>query len=165
VLLQVAGPFGAGRLGRLEDAERLGGRQRVPQVTEVGQGDDLLGRHVGEEPPGRLARHLGGQVPGGVHDRADGHVHDALLRAKPPQLAVAGHGGAEAAQVADDLGDVSADDVPSQRVNRRDHHLVAAADGEAQRVPFQRLRPVRRARVGAQDGVSRRVVRVWVHRI
>ena len=147
------------RPGAAQDAERLGGGERVLQVAEVDQGDELLRRHVGEQPPDRLARHLGREVPGGVDDRADRHVHDALLRAEPPQLAVADHGGAEPAEVGDDLGDVPADHVPPQGGDGGHHHLVAAPDGEAQRVPLQA------ARVGAQDRVRRRVVRVGVHRV
>ena len=106
-----------------------------------------------------LPADLGREVPGGVDDRADRHVHDALLRAEPPELAVADHGGAEPAEVVDDLGDVPADDVPPQGGDRGHHHLVAAPDGEAQRVPLQARR------VGAQDRVRRRVVRVGVHRV
>src|SRR5262249_41006224 len=111
--------------------------QRILQVAEVDQPDDLLGRHVGEQPPYRLACYLGGQVPGGVDDGSDGHVHDALLRAQPPQLAVAYHGGPAATKGPDDVVDVLADDMPTERRDGGDHDLVAASDGEAQRVPFQ----------------------------
>ena len=65
-------------------------RDRVGQVAEIDDADDLLRRHVGDQPPDRLAGLLGQQVPDGVDHRAGGQMHGALVRADPAQLAVAG---------------------------------------------------------------------------
>jgi hypothetical protein len=66
---------------------------------------------------------------------------------------------AEATEIGDVITDGSADDVRPQCLDRGDHHVVAAADGQAQRVPLGH------ACVRAQDRVRRRVVRIWVHRV
>ena len=50
------------------------------------QRDELLGRHVGEQLPQRLALDLGPQVPDGVDHRAGRQVDDALLGPDPAQL-------------------------------------------------------------------------------
>ena len=65
----------------------------------------------------------------------------------------------ESAEVTDDVFDVLADDVLAQCRDRGDHHVVAPADGEAQRVPFRALG------VCADYGVGRRVVGIRVHRV
>ena len=61
--------------------------------------DELLGRHVGDELPDRLARLLGQQVPHGIDHGAGGEVHGALVRPDPAQLAVAGDMPPEAAGI------------------------------------------------------------------
>lgn len=159
VALQLSDPGVLPRLRRAQDGECLVRGERVVQVAEVDQADDLLGRHVGEQPPHRLARHLGGEVPGGVDHRADGHVHDALLRTEPAELAVADQGGAQLAEVGADVSHLPADDVLAKCGDGGHHDVVAAPDGEAQRVPFH-LRRVR-----AQHGVGGRVVGIGVHRV
>jgi hypothetical protein len=77
--------------------------ERLGQVAEVDQGDDLLRAHLGEQQPQRLGRAAGGQVPARVEDRAGGHVHDAAGRAEPVQRAVADQAPAEPAEVGEDL--------------------------------------------------------------
>jgi hypothetical protein len=79
---------GAGALRAPQELEGVAGRERVGEIPEVDERHELLGRHVGEQLPQRLAGALGGQVPEGVDHGADGHVHDALLRAEPAQLRV-----------------------------------------------------------------------------
>lgn len=74
------------RLG--EDVQRLLGRQRVGDVAEVDQVDDLRGGHVGHDAPHGLPQRLGPQVPDGVDHGAEREVDDALLRADPAQLRV-----------------------------------------------------------------------------
>ena len=157
--LELRDPLVPARPGGKENIQRLLPGQRVLEVAEVDEVDDLLGGHVGEQSPDRLARHLGGEVPGGVDDGPDRHVHDALFRAEPAELAVTDELGAEAAEVADDVGDRPADDVTAERFDRGDHHLVAAPDGEAERVRRQAVD------VGAQHRVGGRVVGVGVHRV
>jgi hypothetical protein len=159
VALQDLDPLLAADPAGLEDGQRLLPGERVLQVAEVDEFDDLLGRHVGEQPPHRLPGDLGGEVPGRVHHGPDRHVDDALLRPEPPKLTVHHQVGAERAQVADHLVGRSADHIGTQRLDRGDDHIVAAPDREAQAVALQSRQ------VGAQDHVRGRVVRVRVHRV
>ena len=66
------------------------GRERVGDVAEVDATHELLGAHVHEQLPQRLALRLGPQVPDRVDQRRGGHVDHALLGAEPAQLRVAG---------------------------------------------------------------------------
>ena len=81
-----------GRVGAMsaEDGDRLLASERVGEIAEVGDVDQLLRRHVGEQPPQRLSRAAGSEVPDGVHNRGHRQVNDALLRAEPAQLCVGG---------------------------------------------------------------------------
>ena len=69
--------------------ERLLAAQRVRDVAEVDERDLLLGRHLRQQPPQRLALPLGVEVPHRVDDGGRRHVDHALLRPEPAQLAVA----------------------------------------------------------------------------
>ena len=93
---------GAGRAARLcpsEDAQGLIAGERIAEVAEVDQIDDLLGGQAREQLPQRLASTFGAQVPQGVEHRTRRHVHDALLGAEPPQLGVAGQLTTEVSEV------------------------------------------------------------------
>ena len=96
------------------------------------QRTSLCGAHVGDEAPHRLTRAARGQVPRRVDDRADCHVHDALLRPKPAQLRVVGQGAREAAEIRGDLIHVPPDHEVVQRRAGRRLHLVTAPDGEGE---------------------------------
>ena len=48
--------LGRARPGRAQQLQRLLGGERVGEVAEVDQGDEPLGRRLGEQPPQRLAR-------------------------------------------------------------------------------------------------------------
>jgi hypothetical protein len=151
-------PLAAARRAAAQQLERLLRRQCVADVSPVHDADELLGGHVHEELPDRLARPLRGEVPGRVDHRAGRHVHDALLGAEPAQLRVAGQLSVEAAEVQTEVGDVTADDVRRERMDRRRLHLVAASYREREPVPVRTL-------VGTQDDVRRGVVGVRVHRV
>ena len=104
---------GAGRAARLclsEDAQGLIAGERIAEVAEVDQIDDLLGGQAREQLPQRLASTFGAQVPQGVEHRTRRHVHDALLGAEPPQLGVAGQLTTEIFQFVQRLLDVASDD-------------------------------------------------------
>ena len=94
-----------------EDVEGLVAGERVGEVAEVDDVDDLLGRHPRQQAPQRQAGALGAQVPQGVEDGAGGHVHDALLRAEPAQLRVVDEESPGAAEVGEELFGVEPDDV------------------------------------------------------
>jgi hypothetical protein len=117
--------------------------------------------HLGEQQPQRLARAAGGQVPARVEDRAGGHVHDAAGRAEPVQRAVADQAPAEAAEVGEDLVQVLPGQERLEQPDRRELHVVAAADGEREPVPGQR----RISRVGPDHHVGGRIVGRRVHRV
>ena len=157
--LELGDPVVAARPGRDQDLQRLGRRQGVVDVAEIHQPDDLLRRHVGQQPPDRPPGQLRGEIPGRIDDCPDRHVHDALFRAEPSQLAVIDQGGTETAQVRGDVGYAAAHHVRPKGLDGGDDHLVAAPDREAERMAFK---PVG---VGAQDRVGGRVIGIGVHRI
>ena len=106
LLVRVAQPSGRGRIARiavleqvgdallpacppgLEDRDGLVRGERVAHIAEVERGDELLGLHVGEQAPQRLAGALGLDVPQGRQHGADRHVLDALFGAEPAQLGI-----------------------------------------------------------------------------
>ena len=141
-----------------EHVERLVRPEHVGQVAEVDQIDDFPGREVGEQLPERLSLALRVEVPHRVEDRPDRHVHDALFRAEPAQLAVV-H---EAARQGAHVGERLVDSQPAeQRLDRADGlggDLVAAPDREDEAV-------ARRTGIGPGHDVGRRVVRIGVHRV
>ena len=143
-----------------EQVERLLRRERVGDVAEVDARDDLLRGEVDEQLPQRLALDLGPQVPDRVDDRRGGEVHHALLRPEPAQLAVGDEAAPEAAHVADDPVEAAADDERLEGVDSGDADLGAAAAREGEAVPLDAV-----VRVGAQDDVRGRVVRIGVHRV
>ena len=146
-------------LRRPEDLQRILAGQRVLEVSIVDQVGDLLRRHFGQQPPHRFPGHLRGEIPGGVDDRSDRHVHHALLRAEPAELAVGDQGRAESAEVIGDVMHGAADNVRAEGLDRGDDDIVATADREAQRVSGQA------GGVGGEDRVRGGVVRIGVHRI
>ncbi len=156
--LLLAGP--PSRFGVTQDAQRILAGERVGQVAEVHEVDELLRRHPGEELPERETCALGLDVPQGVDHGADRHVHDALLRAEPAQLRVADELAEGAAHVVQQRLELATDEVAGEGVDRRDLHVVAAADREDEGVALDLV-----VRVGAYDHVGRRVVGVGVHRI
>ena len=110
--------------------------------------------------PQREPGALGAQVPQRVDDRADRHVHDALLGAEPAQLRVVHESSRRGAHVREERLDVLAEQVAAERLEGGDLHVVAPPDGEDERVA---LEPV--AGVGTDHDVGRRVVGVGVHRV
>ena len=122
------------------------------------QRDELLRRHVGQQLPERLALGLRPQIPDRVDDGGGGQVDDALLRADPAQLAVAGDHVPERAHVGGNRLQRLAHDQRCERLDRRHADLVAAADGEGQAVAFQ-------FRIGLQHDIGGRVIRRGVHRV
>ena len=118
--------------------DRLVTGDRVGEVAQVGGIDELLRRHVDEQPPERLAGDASGEVPDGVHDRGEREVHDALLRPEPAQLRVALQLAVDGAEVADELVDVAADQGQRALPRRLDAEVVAAPDREGEAEARQR---------------------------
>ena len=99
--------------------------------------DDLLRRHVRQQLPERLALRLRVQIPHRVDDRCEREVDHALLRAEPSQLRVGGEPPPETGEVGGDPGQRLPDDEVTERLDRRDAHLVAAPDRECQSMPLE----------------------------
>ena len=156
---EIGQPLGLAHGTLAQQRERLIARDAVGDVAEVDQPHQLLGAHVGDEPPHRLALGLGPQVPHGIHHRGGRQVDRPLVRPDPAQLAVASDVVPEAAHVLGDPAQVEADHQMLQRADGGAADLVAAADGERQAVPFEP------GLVGVEDDVGRRVVGVRVHRV
>ncbi len=146
--------------GRSQNRQRLGGREGVGNVAKVDQIDDLLGTHVGNQPPDGFPAVARGHIPGCVHDGADGHVHDALLGAQPAQLRVIRQASRKGAEVSYYLRDVSADDKMAQGRAGQGLYVVAPPDGKDEAIAAQPARVV-----GAQHHVRGRVIGVSVHGI
>ena len=60
----------------------------IGNVPEVNAADKLLGAHLGDDAPDRLAEGLGPQIPESVDNGAQGKVDDTLLGSDPAELAV-----------------------------------------------------------------------------
>jgi hypothetical protein len=145
---------------RPKDVRGLRRGQDVVDVPEVDTGDELLGRHIREQLPQRLALELGVEIPHRVDQRRRGEVDNALLGAEPPQLAVGNEVAPEAGHVGGDPFQGAADHVMRQQIDRLDAQLVPATDGEGQPVAGDALWVV-----GLEHHVCRRVVGVAVHRV
>ena len=137
-------------------SERLVPGERVGQVAEVDQVDDLLRGELCQQQPERLALTARTKVPRSVDHGADRHVHDALLRTEPAQLGIADEFAGEVAQPREQGIDVPAHDMAGERLDRRALHIVAPADGEHEAL-------ARLTVAGEQFDVGGRVVRVRVH--
>ena len=61
--LELGDPLGLAGFGRPQDVQRLVRRQRVGQVAEVDEANELLGGHARHQAPQGHAAHLGEQVP------------------------------------------------------------------------------------------------------
>ena len=146
--------------GLLEDLERLVGCDRVGQVAEVDEVDQLLRRHRRDQLPQRQPGPLGLEIPQGVDHGADGHVHDALLRSEPAQVRVVDEASVGGAHVGEQVLDGLADEHVGHCLDGLGRDVVAAAGGEHEAGPDQAV-----AGVGGQRQVGRRVVRVGVHRV
>ena len=143
-----------------QELERLLRCERVRDVAEVDAAHDLLRREIDEQLPQRLSLDLGPQIPDCVDDRGRGQVDRALLGADPPQLAVGDEATPEPAHVTDDPVQGAPDDERLERVGGGDAHLRAPTAREGQPVPLDTV-----VRVGAENDVRGRVVRIGVHRI
>ena len=75
------------------------GSERIGEVAEIDTRDDLLGRHVGDEFPDRLAIDLGPQVPHRIDDGGGREVNRAFLGPDPAQLRFTGEAAPEPAHV------------------------------------------------------------------
>ena len=157
-LEQLGGALGPPALGGAQDRQRLVLGERVAQVAEVDQVDQLLGAELAEQLPDGLAGPAGRQIPDGVDDGAGRHVHRPLLRPQPAQLAVADQPTGEGPQVGDRLVHVHARHQRFERLDRRRLQVVAATDGEDQAVAHLAAR-------GPQHQVGRGVVGERVHRV
>jgi hypothetical protein len=141
-----------------QDREGLLAAERVLEIAQVHQVQQFLGGQRGEGEPQRAALAPSAQVPQRVADRADRHGHHALLGAEPAQLRVVGETAVQTAEVAQDLLDVTAQQVRGEGGDRGALHVVAAADGEHERGPGV-------PGVGAHGEIRGRVVGVGVHRV
>ena len=111
--------------------------QHVRDVLKIETIDELLGRHIGEQTPQRLARVSGEHIPDGVDDSAAGHVNDTLLRAQPLQLAVIAQPLVEAADIGSNLVKIPAEHQMTHALNGLTTEVIAAAYGEYQPVADQ----------------------------
>ena len=158
VLAHLRFAFAARREFRAQDVERVVASERVGEIAEVDACDELLGRHVGDEFPHRLALDFGVKIPDRIYDRRRREMNRAFLRTDPPELTFKRKPLPEAAEVGDDVVVLRADDEMLQRADRGDHNFVAAAECEGHAVAFEAV-----ARVGAQHYVGRGIVGVGVN--
>ncbi len=150
--------YGPAGFGAAQEGEGLVAGEGVGEVAVVDEVGDPLGGHPGQQLPERQSGPLGPEVPQGVEDRADGHVHDALLGAQPAQLGVVGQDPPCLAHVVEERFHLTSDEVALQHLDGGHLDVVAAADGEGEGVSLVAV-----GRVGAEDDVGGRVVGVRVH--
>src|SRR6266545_2050179 len=143
-----------------QQIERLGRCQRVGDVAEIDAGNLLFRRHVREQQPERLAGRFGIQIPDSVDHGGGRQVDDALFRANPAQLAIAGDQVPEGAHIGRERLKRLADDQVFERLDRCDAQLIAAADREGQAVAFEPIRAI-----GFKHNIGGRVIWVAIHGI
>ncbi len=134
--------------------------QRIVDVAEIDASDQLLGRHVRQQLPERLAFDLGVQVPHGIDQGRGRKVHDALLRTQPSKLAVCHQRPPESGHVGGDVFERVANHVPREQVDRRHADLGTAPDGEGEPVAGEAIGVVR-----VQHDVGSRIIGIFVHGI
>ncbi|MNX80155.1 hypothetical protein D3C86_1118060 [compost metagenome] len=158
-VLQRLDTFPLAAFGFFEDRERIVTGQHVRQIAIIDDICDFFRAHVGDKLPHRLARLLCQQIPYRIHNGAGGEMHRALVRADPAQLAVARQMPPIFAGVLGNGGKIGADHQMTHRFDGHAADVIAAADGEGQPVAFEtRL-------IGIENDISRRIIRVGVHRI
>jgi hypothetical protein len=155
LLFAVAEPAGGGGVGRVargfelckagclswfgvaEEGKGVVGGEGVGDVAEVDGGDDLLGRHVGEELPEWLIFGLGVEVPDGVDEGAGGEMDNAFFGAEPAKLGVAGNLQVEGVEVRGDAVEGTALHVGGEIFEGADDEVSTAAEGEGEAVAFE----------------------------
>ena len=141
-----------------QDSQRFVGCQRVGDVLEVDAGDDLLGRHIGQQLPQRLALDLGVEIPDGVDQGGRGQVDNALFRAEPAELRVAGQFAGECGKVLGDAAQRTAFDEAKEVFERGDAQLGPATERERQAVALE-------FRICRQDAVGGGVVGILIYSV
>ena len=141
-----------------QDGEGFIAGEGVLEVAEVDGGDDLLGGHVGEQAPDGFAFGAGVEVPDSVKQRTTGEVDDALIRAEPAQLGVAGELKGKGVEVPGDVAELPAFHERREVVEGADDDVGAPAEREGEAVAFH-------ARRGFEDAVGGGIVGVGVHGI
>ena len=143
-----------------QDVERLIAGERIAEVAQVDQVDELFRREGCEVLPERQPRPLGAQVPERVDDGSDRHVDDALLGSEPAQLGVVQHLAPGGAHIRQEFFDVTTHETRCEHVDGVRFDVVAASDREHEARPGQAV-----ITVGLHLQVGGRVVGVRVHRI
>jgi hypothetical protein len=69
-----------------EDLEGFGRCERVGNVAEVDEVDDLLGSHVCHDSPHGFTKGFGPEIPDGIDDGAEGEVDYSLFGSDPAEL-------------------------------------------------------------------------------
>jgi hypothetical protein len=106
--------FRHGWLAIAQDCQGLFAAEGVVDVAEVNGGDDLFGRHLGQEEPKGLVFDLGVEIPDGVDKGCAGEVDDAFLGAEPAELAFVGQEAREGYEVGGDVREEASDDEAAQ---------------------------------------------------
>ena len=142
-----------------QDRQRLFRRERIAQIAEIDEADELLRRHLGDQAPDRLAFELGPEIPERIDHRGRRQMDDALLRPDPAQLARRDELAPIGAHGAGDVGKPPADHQRRQSLDRRHAELVAATQREGEAMPLQpRL-------VSGQHHIGRRIIGIGIHGI
>lgn len=117
-------------LDLLEHGQRLLGGNSIRDVAEVNAAYELLGGHVRNNAPDRLAQGLGPQIPEAVDDGTQSQVDDTLLGADPAQLAVGDQVAPGLTPVGGELVEVFANDERGKKGNGSADNFIAATDSE-----------------------------------
>lgn len=136
--------------------DSLFGGNSVGDITEVDAADKLLGGHVDNEFPERLALGLGPKIPDRVNDGTGREMNSALLGANPAQLAVACADTVGSAHISSEVAQLLANELDGERLDGRAADLGTTTAGKGHTVTLD-------ARVCVKDDISGRVVRVLVH--
>ena len=123
----------------LEDGAGLFSREGVVDVAELDGGEDLFRIELGEESPKGLFFGARVEIPNRVDQSAGREVNDALLRAKPAELAVVGQLAAEGSHVCGERLKRSAFDETREVLKGQDTQLVSTAQGEGQAIAFKSI--------------------------
>jgi hypothetical protein len=132
--------------------------ERIVDVVEVDEADDLFRGHFGQELPEGLGFGSGVEIPDSVDQGGGGEMDHSFFRTEPTKLGVAGELMAEGGEVVGYGTECAVDGIAGQVADGVADELVAVAAGEGEAEAAEVM-------VGFENAVGRGVVGIFIDRV